>query len=230
MLLATSKRSSEVGEIFLIWEFYLWNYCRGWWSASKPPSPQMQTRTNIFLTDYLSSPFCRVLRTPRRRPWRPVSVEWSGWFVVFWASWDPSHRPPSPGLRCLSLAWCPTPHRHFSLQTDGERERESFLCIISTGLNRLHPFSQWQSADKYISSPSLFREIHTPQVHNQRRHMCFSYFVINLLQKEKATCTIRLTEVSGSFSGRAQWNMHICHRAGRCVTCYLLRSALSDLH
>lgn len=28
MLLATSKLSSEVGETFLIWEFYLWNYCR----------------------------------------------------------------------------------------------------------------------------------------------------------------------------------------------------------
>ncbi len=84
------------------------------------------------------------MRTPQRRPWRPVSVEWSGWFVVFWASWDPSHHPPSPGLLCLSPAWCPTPHRHFSLQ------KESFFCIISTSLNWLHPFGQWQSVDKYI--------------------------------------------------------------------------------
>lgn len=120
MLLATSKRSSEVGEIFLIGEFYLWNYC---WACGRHLNlhyPKFRPCRHFFISswwDYLSFflPFCRVLRTPRRKPWRPVSVEWSGWFVVFWASWDPSHHPTCSGFLCLSPAWCPTPHRHFSL-------------------------------------------------------------------------------------------------------------------
>lgn len=158
MLLATSKLSSEVGEIFLIWEFYLWNYCRACGRQSISPcvhyskcrpeniSKKVLHSPYFVVADSLRFflPFCRVLRTPQRKPWRPVSAEWSGWFVVFWASWDPSHHPPSPGLLCLSPAWCPTPHHHFSLQ------KETFFCIVNTSLNWLHPFTQWQSADKYI--------------------------------------------------------------------------------
>lgn len=134
VLLPTSKLSSEAGEIFLIWEFYLWNYCRprGW---HRNILLQKQTREYIkerFSSLYLSSvlPFCRVLRTPQRRPWRPVSVEWSGWFAVFWASWDPSRHPPSPGLLCLSPAWCPTPHRHSSLQTESSAQAWTHYTLL----------------------------------------------------------------------------------------------------
>lgn len=183
-----------------------------------------------FVTDAYGSsdlPFCRVSRTPQRRPWRRVSVEWSGWFVAFWASWDPSHHPPSPGLLCLSLAWCPTPHRHFSLHT--QRERESFLCIIGTSLNWLHPFSQWQSADKYIFAlPHSRRFTHHKCI--IKGDTCVFDTLLSIYYKRKEPHVRLDLQKSTALAWRAQWNMHICHCTGHCVTCNLLLSALSDLH
>lgn len=156
VLLPTSKHSSQAGEIFLIWEFYLWNYCRsrGW---NLNILPQKQTGENIkgrFSALYMSSvlPFCRVLRTPQRRPWRPVFVELSGWFAVFWASWDPFRHPPSPGPLCLSPAWCPTPHHRSSLQreTSIQAWTDYTLLVSQTDcwcihfcLSRLHEIRQY---------------------------------------------------------------------------------------
>lgn len=186
----------------------------------------LKKKTKPFVAaDYFSFvlPFCRALRTPQRRPWRPVSVEWSGWSVVFWASWDPSRHPPSPGLLCLSLAWCPAPHRRFSLQ------KETFLCMISTSLNWLHPFSRWQSADKYIFALPYSRRF----THHKciiKGDTCVFDTLLSICYKRKGPHVRLDLQKSMALAWRAQWNMYICHWTGHYVTRNLLLSALSDLH
>lgn len=58
MLLTTSKLSSEVEKIFLIWEFYLWNYCRARGRHLSIYVPLLLMQTNIKNIAELSS-VCR---------------------------------------------------------------------------------------------------------------------------------------------------------------------------
>lgn len=118
--------------------------------------------------------------------------------------------------------WLPMPFS--GLMSNSSSSLFSAERVIITSLNWLHPLHQWQCEKKYILALPCSKRF--TQAHNQRRDMCFWYFVINLLLKEKDTCKIRLTEVSR----RAQWSMHICHWTGRRVMGNLLRSALYDLH
>lgn len=84
------------------------------------------------------------------------------------------------------------------------RKSHFLVCFFLCGITRAtltwqHPFRQWQSADKFIFILSCFGRFTPHTCPNQRRHMCFWYSLINLLQKEKATCTIRLTKVCGEL-------------------------------
>ena len=88
------------------------------WSASRHQKLPHRGFTGGLL------PFCRALRTPQKRPWKPVSAVWWGWFLVVWASWSPCCRRPSPGW-CLSPAWCPTLHHRFSLQKEASADGSS---------------------------------------------------------------------------------------------------------
>lgn len=113
VLLPTSKLSSECwwGEALFNLRILFGKLTSDSWSASR----HHELPHHGFIGGLL--PFCRALRTPQRRPWRPVSAVWWGWFLVVWASWSPCCLPPSPG-RCLSPAWCPALHHRFSLQTE----------------------------------------------------------------------------------------------------------------
>lgn len=108
--------------------------------------------------------------------------------------------------------------------------RKRHLFFSARGLNRLHPFSLWQSADKYIFILSYSgRFTHRESI--IKGDTCVFDTLLSIYYKRKRPCVrLDLQKSTASRSWWAQWNMHICQRSGHRVTRNLLRSALSDLH
>lgn len=87
--------------------------------------------------------------------------------------------------------WPPMPFS--GLMSSSSSSLFSANGATSTELNWLYP----EVSHSLLMNNFLFFSIEgDSHKRNQRRHMCFWYFVINLLLKEKDTCMIRLTGVS----------------------------------